>query len=57
MRPNVVRVKTAESSWNRQHFAIASMNVVLGAGVTLRMNEMASLTTTLKVGEAADEIR
>ena len=37
--------------------AAAWPSIIEKVNFTLRMNEMASLTTTLKVGEAADEIR
>ena len=30
---DVFRVKTAKSSWNREHFTVDSANGVLGAGV------------------------
>ena len=71
-KKDVVGVKTAKSSWNRQHFTTDSANRVLGAGVfsagawpsiieeanfTGRTNKMASVITTLKVGAAADDIR
>ena len=67
---NVVRIKTAKSSWNREHFTIGSADGILGARVfsaaawprmieeatlTVRTNKMASVIATLKLAPAAED--